>query len=167
MLGRGMAQFDRTLSQDDPSRRSVGQIIALSRHLSRQPEQMGGTGTGDLYLGSCLPRQSACDIVRVRGKRPEPGMRLGQIIEASCQAAQLAVACKARESLIDSGALGEVQEVARREHASSSAGQGAPHNLVGSRGTRLIHVSENLLCVSDIQQRRILPPEEADGTTAS
>ena len=103
-----MAQIDHTLSQNDSPRRSVGQIVALSRDLGRQPEQMGCAGTGDLHFRSCLPRQCACDVIRVGGKRPEPGMKLGQIVEAACQTAQLAVVRKTREGLVDSGARGEV-----------------------------------------------------------
>jgi len=132
MLGRSTAQIDHPLSQNDPPRRPVGQIVALSWHLERQPEQVGSTGAGDLHLGPCLPRQCARDVIRVRGKWSEPGVELGQIIEASCQTAQLAAVREARECLIDSGALGEVQEVVRREYASSPAGQGARENPVGS-----------------------------------
>ena len=131
MLGRGVAQIDYTLSQNDPARRSVGQIVALSRHLGCQPEQVGSTGAGDLHLRPCLPRQCACDAIRVRGKWPEPRMELGQIIEASRQTAQLAVACEARKGLVDSGTRGEVQEVAGREYASSPAGRSTRQDPVG------------------------------------
>lgn len=132
MFGRGVAQIDRTFSQNDPSGRSVGQIVALSRHLGCQPEQVGSTGAGDLHFRSCLPRQCACDVIRVRGKWPEPRMEPGQIVEASCQTAELAVSREARESLVDSGALGKVQEVAGRKHTSSSAGQSPDKDPVGS-----------------------------------
>ena len=132
VLGRGMAQIDHTLSHNDPPGWSVGQIVALSRDVGRQAEQVGSTGADDLHLRPCLPRQRACDVIWVGGKWPQPRMDLGQIVEALCQTAQLAVFRKAREGLVDSGALGEVQEVAGREYASSSAGQGPNQDPVGS-----------------------------------
>jgi len=82
-------KIDHTLPQNDPSGRSVGQTVALSRDLGRQPEQMGSTGAGDLHFRSCLPRQCACDLIRVRGKWPKPRMESGQIVEAARQTAQL------------------------------------------------------------------------------
>ena len=94
-------------------------------------------------------------------------MELGQIIEVSCQTAQLALPREAREGLIDSGALGEVQEVAGRKRAPSSAGQGARHDLVGSREARLIHASENMVSFSDVDDIAPSLPVEAIETTAS
>lgn len=76
MLGRGMAQIDHTLSQNDPSRRSVGQIVALSRDLRRQPEQIGRADADGLHLDP-VSRANARATSSDSGKGARAWMELG------------------------------------------------------------------------------------------
>ena len=100
-MGEAWRRSITRFSKNDPPRRSIGQIVALSWYLGYRPKQVGGTGADHLHLRCCLPCQCLRDIIWVSGKWPEPRMDFEQIVEASCHTAQLAgpVSCKANREL--------------------------------------------------------------------
>ena len=83
MLGRCVSQVDHPFAQHDAPGRSIGQIGALCRYLSREAQGVRRASACNLHLRSSLASQCLRDIIWSGRKQAELRMDLGEVVQAS------------------------------------------------------------------------------------